>query len=111
MNVNFKVLRDGSQTHEDALWCCSSVGFSLNTYRSCFYFLEFFVFPWRRGGGRSGVGGGVSGNEDMFYSCPYFSPGKPTSNAGSLKVFAFIWNTQTPLESFFIFLFHLTPTH
>lgn len=62
-------------------------------------------------GGRSGVGGGGSGNEDMFYSCPYFSPGKPTSNAGSLKVFAFIWNTQTPLKSFFIFLFHLTPTH
>lgn len=60
MNVikyNFRVLGDGSQMAEDALLCCSSVDCSLNTYRSCFYFLEFLVFPWKKGGGRSGVGG------------------------------------------------------
>lgn len=47
----------------------------------------------------------VSGNEDMFYSCPCVSPGNPTSKAGSLRVFLCFYLEHTNPFRKFLYLF------
>lgn len=72
----------------------------------------FFCAPLEeQGEQRVGGEGEESVEIKICFSLSTFCPMKPTSKVGSSKVFAFIWNTQSPLESSFIFLFHLTPTY